>query len=82
MMTPKTLLEYMTAEPFRSFRLSMASGKTFEVRHPENIALSKSSAKIYAPEDGAEDGPEHWHNISLMLIEFVEFLEPHTSHDQ
>jgi hypothetical protein len=82
MMTPRKLLVYMTTEPFRPFRLSMASGKTFEVRHPENIAISKSSARIYAPKDGDEEGPDFWHDISLMLIEFVEFLEPHTSHDQ
>ncbi len=43
MMTPQTVLGYVKAEPFRPFRIHMASGKTFDVRHPEMIKVLKSN---------------------------------------
>ena len=31
MMTPKIVLDYIRAEPFRPFRIHMASGQTFDI---------------------------------------------------
>ena len=36
MLTPQTVLGFVKAEPFRSFRIHLASGRTFDVRHPED----------------------------------------------
>lgn len=71
MMTPRKLIEYVSAEPFRPFRINMASGQKFSIRHPENIAVSRSSVKIYAPVDDS-NADERWHDVSLMLIESIE----------
>lgn len=81
MITPHKLIDYVSAEPFRAFRLSMASGQKFEVRHPENIAVCKSSARIFTPVD-ASDANERWHDVSLMLIETVEPLETRLAQDR
>lgn len=40
---------YVTAEPFRPFRIQTASGRTFEIRHPEMIAVNLSSNASNAP---------------------------------
>jgi hypothetical protein len=73
MVTPRKLIDYVAAEPFRAFRINMASGKTFEIQHPENIAVARSSAKIFTPlDDSAND--ERWHDVSLLLMESVEPL--------
>jgi hypothetical protein len=37
MMTFKKLGDSVTAEPFRPFRIKMASGQSFDIRHPEMI---------------------------------------------
>lgn len=55
MLTPRNLIEQVSAEPFRPFRIHMASGQTFDVRHPENIAVSRSTAKLFTPLDDSND---------------------------
>ncbi len=71
MMTFRKVGEYVAAEPFRPFRLKMASGQTFDIRHPEMILVGKSSVKVYTR--SKPDSPaEHWHDVSLMLMESIE----------
>jgi hypothetical protein len=35
MMAPREVLGHLTAELFRPIRIHTASGRTFEIRHPE-----------------------------------------------
>ncbi len=72
MMTSRKVLDYVAAEPFRPFRLHMASGKSFDIRHPEMILLGKSSVRVHAAQD---DDQEQWRDISLMLMESIEPIE-------
>lgn len=74
MMTYRNLGEYVAAEPFRPFRIKMASGSTFEIRHPEMILVGRTSAKIYTSLDASSNGTR-WHDMSLMLMETLEPLE-------
>ncbi len=76
MIIPRVLLDVVTAEPFRPFRLHMASGRTFEVRHPEMIQVGRSSFTVYMPPEDDPEGPERWQKVSLMLLESVEPLIP------
>ena len=39
MLTPLAVLDFVTAEPFRRFRLHIASGRTLEIGHPEMIKV-------------------------------------------
>ena len=72
MMTFRMIGEYVAAEPFRPFRIKMASGQSFEVRHPEMILVGRTSVRVFtASETGGENG-EGWQDVSLMLMETIE----------
>ena len=74
MMTFSKVGEYVSAEPFRPFRLKMASGQMFDIRHPEMILVGKSSVKVYTKTK--PDSPnELWHDVSLMLMESIEPID-------
>lgn len=74
MMTFGKLGEYVSAEPFRPFRMKMASGQSFDIRHPEMILVGRSSARVYTSNVSDPDSPPHWQDISMMLMESIEPL--------
>jgi hypothetical protein len=79
MVTPRTVLDFIAAEPFRPFRIQIASGRTFKIEYPEMIKLARSSVAVYSrPEDNSNQA-ERWQNISLTLLESVEPLETRTT---
>jgi hypothetical protein len=53
MITYQRVLDYVRAEPFRPFRIHMASGRTFDIRHPEfdsvSLMLIESISHLEAP---------------------------------
>jgi hypothetical protein len=73
MMTSRRVVEYVAAEPFRPFRIRMASGHAFGIRHPEMILVGRSSVRVYTATGTDQD--EKWHDASLMLMETIEPLE-------
>ncbi len=75
MIRPRTIVEFAFAEPFRPFRVHMARGRTFEVRHPEMIRLGRWSVTVYLPPDNDPAQPDRWQEVSLMLMESVEPLD-------
>ncbi len=75
MMTPKKVLDYVAAEPFRPFRMRMASGQSFDIRHPEMILVGRSSVRVYTITESEEN--EKWHDVPLMLMETIEPLDTH-----
>ncbi len=68
-------MTFVNAQPFRAFRLHMASGREFEVRHPEMIEVMKSSVMVYKAT--GESGSD-WESVSLMLTESVSHLDAPT----
>jgi hypothetical protein len=75
MMTPASVLNYVRAEPFRPFRIHMASGKTFDVRHPEMVRVGKSNLIVCSFVSDQPDVFDEWQSVSLMLIETISPLE-------
>lgn len=75
MLSPQTVLGYVKAEPFRPFRLHLASGRTFDVRHPEMIKVLKSSVLVFRTSGDAADLADEWESVSLMLTESISHLE-------
>ena len=72
MMTFRMVGEYVSAEPFRPFRIKMSSGQFFDVRHPEMILVGRTSIRVFTTsETGAENG-DRWQDVSLMLMETIE----------
>lgn len=68
-------MTYVNAQPFRAFQLHMASGRAFEVRHPEMIKVMKNSVVVYKP---ADELRSDWESVSLMLTESVSHLDAPT----
>lgn len=75
MLAPRIVLDFVTAEPFRPFRMYMASGRTFEVGHPEMVRVGRSSVTVHMRPDGELSAAERWQEVSLMLLESIEPLE-------
>ena len=75
MMPPREVISHVFAEPFRPFRIHMASGRTYEVRHPEVVQVGRTNLTIFTPLSEDVDGEELWHKVSLMLIESIEPIE-------
>ena len=73
MMTSRKLVEYVAAEPFRPFRIRMASGQSFDIRHPEMILIGRTSARVYI--SSGIDHNEKWHDVSMMPMETIEPLD-------
>ncbi len=79
MMTPQDILRYIKDEPFRPFRIHMASGKVFEVRHPEMIRVGRSFLVIFTYVADEPELLDRWETVSLMLIEHISQLEVPTN---
>ncbi len=71
MMTFRQVGEYVAAEPFRPFRIKMASGSTYEIRHPEMILVGRTSVRVLTIGGDSGNGAR-WHDVSLMLMETLE----------
>lgn len=69
------IMEYVSAEPFRPFRINMASGQSFEIRHPEMILVGKSLVRVYQAAGEVPGQPPQWHDASLLLMASIEPLE-------
>jgi len=76
MMNPREVLTFIASEPFKPFRIQMASGRTFEVRYPEMAQVGKSTMAVYSALDDERGSHEQWHKISLLLIECIEPIQP------
>ena len=74
-MTPQTILGYVKAEPFRPFRIHTASGKSFDIRHPEMIKVLKSYVLVFRSTAGSSELFDEWETVSLMLSESISHLE-------
>lgn len=75
MMTPASILTYTKAEPFRPFRIQMASGKTFDVRHPEMVRVGKTNLLVFSFVSDEPEVFDEWQSVSLMLMESISHLE-------
>ena len=75
MMTPGQVAAYVNARPFRPFRLPMASGKTFDIRHPEPVKIGKSFLLVFSFDSEGAEFAERWESVSLMLTESISYLD-------
>jgi hypothetical protein len=76
MITSQRMINYVSAEPFRPYRVTTAGGQTFEIRHPEMVSVGRSSMRIYTyMSDDPEIAKEREIEVSLLLTESVEPLE-------
>lgn len=73
MISYKQIGTYITAEPFRPFRITLTSGRTFDIRHPEMVATGRNTLFIFTSMGDEADGyTERQVQVSLLLTESVE----------
>lgn len=73
-MTFRRLFHHVATAPFRPFRIKMTSGETFEIRHPEMIAIGRTTAHVFTCM--SQGNPkEREREISILLIESIEPLQ-------
>jgi hypothetical protein len=73
MISLQRIASYVGAEPFRPFRITTTSGRTFEIRHPEMVQVGRSTMTIFTfMSNEAEDAKERQVEVSLLLTESVE----------
>ena len=73
-MTVQTFREMLSRRPFQPVKLTLSSGQTFEIRHPEMAMLTRTSILIGT--DVAEDGvPQEFKIISLLHVASMEPLD-------
>ena len=75
MIAPQELLSYLKAQPFRPFRIHMASGESFDVRHPEMARVGRNFLILFTYVSDSPDLLDRWQTISLMLMERVSHLD-------
>ncbi|MBI1901729.1 MAG: hypothetical protein HYS13_11545 [Planctomycetia bacterium] len=75
-MPRQQVLSYLRAEPFRPFRIHMASGRTFDIRHPEMLWVGGTTMIIFTYVSDNPDVFDQWDTVSLMLVESISYLEP------
>ena len=81
-MTFQDILEYVKAEPFRPFRIQMAGGRTFDIRHPENIKVGLSSVHVFLDSEEDERVYERVVMLGFSLMESVEPIDASMAQDQ
>lgn len=78
-MRPDDLLTWIRATPFVPFRIRLNSGRTFDIRHPENLRVGKSSVNVYTFAGEPSDPFERMEMVSLILIASIEPLGAHAA---
>ena len=75
MIPGQEIKSYLRAEPFRPFRIHMASGRTFDIRHPEMIRVGRVDLVVFSLVNDDPEIYDHWDTVSLMLIESISHLD-------
>ncbi len=70
------ITRHVGAEPFRPFRISLASGRTFEIRHPEMVQVGRTTMTIFSfPFEESGESKERQIKVSLLLTKSIEPLD-------
>ncbi len=77
-MTLQTYRDILGRRPFQPVRLTLSSGQSYEIRHPEMAMLTRTSILIGT--DAAEDGvPAEFKIVSLLHVTAIEPLATHAA---
>lgn len=76
-MRPDDLLELVRRQPFEPFRLHITGGRTYDVRHPDQIIVLQSRAVL--PAAGESGIPVRLEHVALVHIVRAEELPAPTA---
>lgn len=72
-MTAQTFREMLSRRPFQPVRVTLSSGQSFDIRHPEMALLTRTSLLVGT--EIAEDGvPAEFKILSLLHVTAIEPL--------
>ncbi len=74
-MRPEDVLFWLKAVPFKPFRICLNSGRTYEIRHPERLKLSRTTMLVFSFAGEPPDVIEKMEMVGLVLIERIEPIE-------
>jgi hypothetical protein len=75
-MRPNDIRVFLQQQPFRPFRITLADGRSYEVRHPEMAMVGRSSLVIGLPAAGdTEPVYDRFVTVSLLHVMQMEPLE-------
>ncbi len=72
-MTVQTFREMLARRPFQPVRLTVSSGQTFDIRHPEMALLTRTDILIGLDED-REGTPARFKIVSVLHVTSMEPL--------
>jgi len=81
MLTGQEILRYIQAEPFRPFRIHMASGRKFDIKHPEMIRVGRKDLVIFSLVSDDPRIHDDLDTVSLVLIESISHLDGVAAHN-
>ncbi len=74
-MRPDDVLQLLRARPFLPFRIALSDGRQYEIRHPDNAIVSRSTVLVGVPGHRGPDGPaERVVTCALVHITRMEAL--------
>ena len=74
-MRPEDILFWSKAVPFKPFRICLNSGRTYEIRHPEMLRVSRTTMLVFSFAGEPQDPIEKMEMVGLVLVERIEPLE-------
>jgi hypothetical protein len=68
-MNVEAIREWLNRRPFEPFVLRLSNGETYDVRHPELVALGKNRIVVADPET------DRFVHLSLIHVNSIEALQ-------
>ncbi len=79
-MRPDDLLQELRKQPFQPFRIYLTDGSTYEIRHPELVAVGRSRMFIGRPApDETRPVFDDYLFVALLPINGIEPVAPNPS---
>jgi hypothetical protein len=75
-MSPRQVLDFVKAQPFRPFRIRTANGREYAVRHPEMVCVGETDVVVSTYTRNGPDVHDRRETIPLERIESIAHLKP------
>lgn len=75
-MTADDLLTFIRAEPFQPFCVTLTSGKTYQIGHPQMVRVGKSAIIVFHFSGEPCDPYDRMEMLALSSIERAEPIPP------
>ena len=74
-MNPEALNHLVRAVPFRPFRITMVNGRTFDIRHPEMIHVTRRECYLFVHEENEDPMDARIYHIGPSVILYATHID-------